>query len=95
MAREIGSQTVIVASRDQLSADLGDSAALLNVREGVYYGLDEVGSRVWQSIQQPRSLASITDELLQEYEVERERLEADLISLAADLCAAGLAEVAP
>ena len=39
----------IVVSSDQVSCGLGDEAAIVNLRNGVYYGLDPVGARIWSA----------------------------------------------
>ena len=52
---------------------------ILSLKDGMYYEL-KVAARVWSLIQQPCSIQSIHDVLLEEYEVEAERCEVDLNS---------------
>jgi hypothetical protein len=59
----------------------------------VYYGLDAVGARIWSLIQEPRTVNEIRDILLEEYEVEPERCERDLLALLQKLADEGLIEV--
>src|SRR5664279_5294317 len=73
--------TTVVVSKEQASADLGDEAAILNLKDGVYYGLDPVGARIWKLIQTPRTVQEVRDTLLEEYDVEADRCEEDLIAL--------------
>jgi hypothetical protein len=49
----ISLETTVVATKEQASTDLGGEAAILNLRNGVYYGLDPVGARIWNIIQEP------------------------------------------
>ncbi|MGO9603687.1 MAG: PqqD family protein [Candidatus Binataceae bacterium] len=84
----------VAASRDQVSCDLAGEAAILNLKSGVYFGLDPVGARVWSLLQNPLTLAEICDALSQEYDVERGRLEADLRELISDLTEHGLVRIA-
>jgi len=84
----------IAASKDQVSCDLAGEAAILNLKSGVYFGLDPVGARVWSLLQKPVTLAEICDTLTQEYDVERDRLEADLRELISDLTEHGLVQIA-
>jgi len=72
---------------------LAGEAAILNLKNGVYYGLDAVGARIWTLIQDARSVGQVRDALLEEYDVEPERCEADLLALLARLEAEGLIEV--
>jgi len=77
----ISLNTTVVVSKEQASADLGDEAAILNLKDGVYYGLDPVGARIWKLIQTPRTVQEVRDTLLEEYDVEADRCEEDLIAL--------------
>jgi hypothetical protein len=90
---DISNTSIVVASKDQISCELGGEAAILNLKEGFYYGLDEVGSAVWQMLAEPRRVSEIRDELLDLYEVEAEQCASDLIRLLSDLRARGLIQV--
>jgi len=85
--------SIVVASESQVSAKLAGESAILNLDSELYYALDPVGSRVWELLREPCSVASIRDELLNEYEVEAERCERDLIALLQDLESNGLVTV--
>lgn len=79
-----------VASRDQLSCDIGGETAILNLSTGIYYGLDPVATRVWNSIQQPATLAELENILVNEYDVDKTRAAADLRDLLEKLASARL-----
>ncbi len=85
--------TTIVAAQDQLSSDLAGEAIILELKSGTYYGLNTVGARIWDLIQQPRTLNEVRDILLEEFEVEPEQCQQDLSGLLQDLAAKGLIEV--
>ena len=83
----------VVASKDQVSCDLAGEAAMLNLKSGTYFCLDRVGARVWSMLQNPVTLAEIRQVMLDEFDVESERLEADLRELIADLAEHGLIDI--
>ena len=56
-------------------------------------GLDEIGARIWNLIQEPASISSIRDILLEEYDVEPEQCAIDLLDLVEELVAAGLVKL--
>lgn len=89
----LSGQTIVAAVPDQVSSDLGGEAVILHLKDGTYYGLNEVGARVWSLIQQPRRVAAIVAALLGEYEVEPAECERDLLALLGDLAAHELIEV--
>ena len=85
----------IVVSSDQLSCDLAGEAAILNLKSGVYYGLDPVGARIWTLVQAPVTFAQIRDALLAHYDVEEVRLDADIRDLLGKLAEQGLIDITP
>jgi Coenzyme PQQ synthesis protein D (PqqD) len=89
----LSGQSVVTVTKDQVSCSLGPEAAILNVKDGIYYGLDPVGAIIWKLLQTPCKVADIQVALLQEYDVEPERCERDLMALLEGLLGAGLIEV--
>jgi hypothetical protein len=84
--------TIVTVTKEQVSCDLKGEAAILNLQNGVYYGLNPVGARIWALIHTPRTVNEIRDILLKEYEVEPDRCESDLFALLQSLAAQGLIE---
>jgi Coenzyme PQQ synthesis protein D (PqqD) len=93
MSPAISDQSIVVAAKDQVSCDLAGEAAILNIKNGVYYGLDPVGARIWSLMQEPRAVAEIQNTITGEYDVEPERCARDLVGLLEKLLAEGLIEV--
>jgi len=85
--------SVVGATREHVSCALGDEAAILNLKNTVYYGLNPVGARVWTLVQQSRSVREIRDALLEEYDVDAEQCERDLLDLLEKMRQQGLIEV--
>jgi hypothetical protein len=85
--------TIIQTSSDQVSCDLGGEAAILNLSTGVYYGLDPVGARIWNSLATPQTVAEVWATMLAEYEVDADRCKSDLLALLDRLAAEGLIEI--
>ncbi len=90
---EISRGSVVVVAKDQVSCDLTGEAAILNLNDGMYYGLNEVGARIWSLLSEPITVSRIRDELEREYDVDSERCETDLVTLLSQLQEAGLIEV--
>lgn len=89
----ISGSSIVAACKGQVSCDLNGEEAILNIKNGVYYGLDPVGARIWHLIQEPCPVNYIRDVLFKEYEVEAGRCECDLITLLQELLSAGLIEI--
>jgi len=93
MSLFISGRSIVVASKDQVSCDLAGEAAILNTKNGVYYGLNPVGARIWNLMQEPRAVADLQNAITSEYDVEPERCARDLASLLERLYAEGLIEL--
>jgi hypothetical protein len=83
-----------MAATHQVSSELAGEAVILDLKSGKYYGLNSVGARIWELIQQPRRVAAIHERLLAEFEVAPDRCWSDLIALLQRLVGIGLVEVA-
>ncbi len=94
MSSEISEHSIVMVSKDQVSSDLGEGeTAILDLRSGTYYGLDAVGARIWNLIQEPKTIGEIRNVLASEYDVEPKRCERDLLALLQRLADEGLVEV--
>ena len=73
--------------------ELENETVLLNLATGFYYGLDDVGTRMWRALEKHGTLEEAAYDLLDEFEVDGARLQRDLQSLTQELCDQGLLEV--
>jgi sulfur transfer complex TusBCD TusB component (DsrH family) len=92
-ARNIPDSATVVAAPDLLASAFDAELVILNLRDGVYYGLEDVGARLWSLLQRPITVAAIRDALVAEYDVEPARCGRDVRALLQDLAARGLIEV--
>ena len=83
----------IAVPKSVLFQDLGDEVALLEAESGQYYGLNEVGARMWSLLQQGQPVSQVLSTLHEEYEVSEQRLCADLKQFLNHLQGKGLIEV--
>lgn len=77
-------------SPEVLFQEVAGEAVLLDLASETYFGLDDVGTRIWQLLQDHGSLRTVYDTMLNEYDVEPARLEDDLLTHVAQLADAGL-----
>jgi len=89
----ISKDSVVVAVKSQVSCQLDAETVVLHYDKGLYFGLNEVGTLVWNQVQQPRRVQEIRDAILREYEVSDEQCERDLLKLLGELSEKGLVEV--
>jgi len=72
---------VIAHGEQQVSTIVDGVTVLMNVGNGKYYRLDEIGTRIWALIEKPATVGTVCDRLVQEYQVERATCEADVMAL--------------
>lgn len=94
--RPVGSvsgDSTVVASTRQVSTEVEGESVILNFDDGVYYGLDNLGTLVWSLLSEPIAVSEIRDAIVAEYEVDDSRCETDLLELLNDMQGAGLVQV--
>jgi len=80
----------IKLSPDVISQEVSGETVLLDLESENYFGLDEVGTRIWQLIKETNDLQIIFNTLLDEYEVKEDRLQQDLDVLLSEISGLGL-----
>jgi hypothetical protein len=86
-------ESIVTVSKDQVACDMAEESAILDLKSGQYYGLNPIGTRIWALIQEPTPVVDILSKLLNEYEVDAERCERDLLTLIEELERKGLVEI--
>ena len=89
----ISERSTIVVTKDQVSCDLSGEAAILNLKSGVYFGLNTVGASIWKLVQEPKTVKEIRDAILEEFDVEPDLCEHDVLELLQELSTHGLIEI--
>ena len=73
-----------------MSRALGEDCVMLDLESGTYFGLDEVGARVWQLLGEGKSVTETCEILARDYDASREQIESDVHELVSELAANGL-----
>jgi len=89
----ISTTSVVAAAKDQVSSDLAGEAVILSLQTGMYYGLDQVAAHIWELLRTPTSVADIRDTILQQFDVEPEACERDVLTFLRQLAEQGLIEI--
>ena len=88
-------RSIVSVSPNAVFSEVSGEAVILNMYDGVYYGLDPVGVSIWKAMQQPVAIGRIHEVLLDEYDVEPDRCMSDLLTLLEQLERCKLVDVQP
>jgi hypothetical protein len=82
--------STLTVPEDVLYQELHGEGVLLNLKTGVYFGLDAVGRRMFELIQAKGTLQPVLDTMLAEYDVTQEQCVTDLLTLVTEMEKHGL-----
>lgn len=84
---------LFVAIKEHLYSDLNGEAVILSMKSGKYYGLNEVGRRIWNAVKDPTNFEEIHAKVMREYEVDEETCHREVSSFLQKMFDEGLIEV--
>ena len=72
-------------SPEAIARQVGDETVILDLAGEAYFGLNRVGTRIWQLMDEGKTVSEICDALIEQYDVSRDQLEQDTLRLARNL----------
>ena len=92
--KAIGEDTVVSHAAGLVASDLDEKKVMMNIESGKYFGLDSIGSRIWELIEKPHTVRELVLELLKEYDVEENACRHDVLAFISKLYDQGLIDIA-
>jgi Coenzyme PQQ synthesis protein D (PqqD) len=80
-------------NRNLLSAETDEELVMMSIEAGAYYGLDQVGRRIWEMIAEPLAVGQICERLIGEYDVTPELCQQQVMAFLGDLAAHQIVEI--
>lgn len=90
---QITPDSIVVAAEAQVSCEIEDEAALLNVDTGVYYGLDPMGAYIWRLLATPILVRTLQEQIAREFDADVDVVEKDVTDFLNEMLSAGLVEL--
>jgi hypothetical protein len=78
--KEITPDTILQRKSDLLFNQIDGEVVMLSIENSEYYGMDKVGSRIWELLEQPVSFKELLGKLMQEYEVSEKQCTEDILA---------------
>jgi hypothetical protein len=82
--------TLLTRNPDLIATDMDGDTVMMSIERGAYYGVAGVGSRVWELLAQPATIAQMAPLICAEFEVDELTCRADLQKFVQDLLTNGL-----
>ena len=79
---------------EQISSKVAGETVILNHNKGAYYGLDEVGVLIWDTLEKgPQTIEALCEAVTSEYDVDPDTCKDDIDGLLKDLISEKLVEI--
>ena len=93
MSSPITNHAIVKRAPDHVATDMAGETVVLDLKSGMYYGMEEVGALIWKTIAEPRTLLEIRDAVMEEYQVDAAGCDRDVMAFLTAMEAAGLVEI--
>jgi len=84
---------IVQRDPDVIAAEADRDLVMVSIANGLYYGVSDVAREIWETIEQPKKIADLIDDLAGAYSIDRATCEAETLSFLEDLRAEGLLKV--
>lgn len=88
-------ESVIARSPDVIVAGLDKGLAMMRLESNAYYTLDDIGTAIWQLVEQPMTVGAVCAALEQRYAVSAEQCQVDVLAFLNRACAEGIMRLVP
>ncbi|MCF8331783.1 MAG: lasso peptide biosynthesis PqqD family chaperone [Bacteroidales bacterium] len=89
----LSEKNVIQKSDNSIESTIDGDIVLMNLDNNEYYSMDDIGSAIWQMLNEPKSIERIINELLKQYKVDREVCAKDTMKFLEQLYDKGIIKI--
>lgn len=93
MINKLSISSVVKRHPDLLFNELDGEVIMLSIENSEYYGMDSIGSRIWELMEHPIRIDTMVETLITEYDVEKAQCTADVLEYLVELNEKKLIEV--
>lgn len=88
---KLSPETQLAAREGLLATSLSDSeVVMMDIDQGRYYGLEDVGKLIWDFLAEPHSVAEVCEEVKTTFDIDKETADKDTTVFLAHLLTEGL-----
>lgn len=89
----ITTESYIKRNNEVFASEIDEEVVMMNLKTGKYYGMDAIGSRIWELIEEKIQVKKVIETLLEEYDVSEEQCRKDVLAFFDELNAQNLVDV--
>lgn len=89
----IAADAVVTRNDAMVAVEVDGTVVMMSMEQGMYFGLDGVGPRIWSLLATPRTVGDLCRVLQEEFEVESEVCRGEVLEFLAELVESGLVQV--
>ena len=78
-------QTIISRNPEIITSEIDDEIVMMSIDEGKYFGLNVIGSAIWEILEQPQAIEDIISSLLKRFDVSEEQCQAESFTFIEDM----------
>ena len=82
---EISINSTITRNEELLSGEIEQEIVIMNLDSGSYHVINKTGQRIWELLEEPMSAAEICSTISEEYEVDTQNCQEEVLKFLADL----------
>ncbi|MEZ4590931.1 MAG: lasso peptide biosynthesis PqqD family chaperone [Chloroflexota bacterium] len=75
----------VVRSEDFITSTIDNDLVMMSLEKGTYYGLDAIGSHVWEQLAQPVTVQTLCHQLTEMFDVDLEQCQQDVLAFLTEL----------
>jgi Coenzyme PQQ synthesis protein D (PqqD) len=84
---------VVQRDQDVIAAEADQDVVMVSIAKGLYYAVSDIAREIWETIDRPKKISDLIDDLTATYKVDRHRCEEETLAFLEDLRTEGLLRV--
>ncbi len=82
---KINADSTIRRAGELMTAEMDDELVMMSVHTNAYYGLDDIGREIWESLESPVKIDELCGALAKKYKISKSKCEQDVIPFLTEL----------
>ena len=91
--KQVSMDTVLTQNKDLVASSIDGEVVLMSIENGKYYGINPIGSRIWEILAYPTTYIDLIDTLLTEFDIDRITCEKKVTTFLKEIAAENIIEI--